>query len=48
MLNLCPKWNFVTQCNDCVDAGFSQQASVELGEMKLDLMSNLANEEYFV
>lgn len=32
----------------CVDAGFSKQAPVELGERKLDLMSNLANEEYFL
>lgn len=48
MLDLCQKWSFFTQCNGCEDAGFSKQAPVELGEIKLDLMSNLANEEYFV
>lgn len=48
VFNLCQNWYFSTQCNHCVDAGFSKQASVELGEIKLGLMSNLANEEYFV
>lgn len=37
----------VEQANNRSDGGFSKQASVEL-EVKLGLMSNLANEEYFV